>query len=473
MVVLWLTVPWTFWALKRWGVPRGLLYVVLGGMMWWPEGAFIKFPMMPEFDKHRIVLVSLILALVFGRMPTKNKAEWWWYYMITGCFLTGVAAWLFNSDPIQYGPRTVLGITFKDGMYVGISEMLGPVFLGFFGMRTYRSEKHLDLLVTVLACAGLIYAVPVLIEVRMTPQVHRWIYGYHANANFTQMFRFGGYRPQVCMAHGLAASLFVFACACAATIAARTGTTVSNVLWKWTGKRAAWALVVAVIVCKSTGVYLYAAIALPLIRWFSAKTMMRTAVVLTILVCAYPYLRITQIFPKQTILDYAAKIEEERMHSLKFRFDNEDILIAHALKRPVFGWGGNYGRNRVYSDWGDDLTVTDGGWIIAFGSGGYVGLFLYLGLPAFSVFTVARRLPKIKDTRQRNALAALALALTFTLLDVLPNGSFNWLPFFLGGALCGISKGLVAAAKPAKKPKKAAEPVRRPVPSAEPAAAAS
>ena len=63
MVVLWLTVPWTFWALKRWGVPRGLLYVVLGGMMWWPEGAFIKFPMMPEFDKHRIVLVSLILAL--------------------------------------------------------------------------------------------------------------------------------------------------------------------------------------------------------------------------------------------------------------------------------------------------------------------------------------------------------------------------------------------------------------------------
>jgi hypothetical protein len=473
MAVLWLTVPWTFWALKRWGVPRGILYVVLGGMMWWPEGAIIKFPMMPEFDKHRIVLVALIIALVFGRMPTKNKAEWWWYYMITGCFLTGVAAWLFNSDPIQYGPRTVLGITFKDGMYVGISEMLGPVFLGFFGMRTYRSEKHLDMLVTVLACAGLIYAVPVLIEVRMTPQVHRWIYGYHANANFTQMFRFGGYRPQVCMAHGLGASLFVFACACAATLAARTNTTVSSVLWKWTGKRAAWALVVAVIVCKSTGVYVYSLVALPLIRWFSAKTMMRTAVIITTLVCAYPYLRITQIFPKQTILDYAAKIEEERMHSLKFRFDNEDILIEHALKRPWFGWGGNYGRNRVYSDWGDDLTVTDGGWIIAFGSGGYVGLILYLGLPAFSVFTVARRLPKIRDTKQRNALAGLALALTFTLLDVLPNGSFNWLPFFLGGALCGISKGLVAAAKPVKKPKKVAEPARRPVASPAPAAAVS
>ena len=40
-------------------------------------------------------------------------------------------------------------------------------------------------------------------------------------------------------------------------------------------------------------------------------------------------------------------INEERAHSLEYRLENEDLLIAKALQRPIFGWGG-WGRNCVY-----------------------------------------------------------------------------------------------------------------------------
>ena len=56
-----------------------------------------------------------------------------------------------------------------------------------------------------------------------------------------------------------------------------------------------------------------------------------------------------------------------------FQFENDDMLIAKAMQKPIFGWGG-WGRNRVYDESGRDIAVTDGFWILVFGSNGYVGL---------------------------------------------------------------------------------------------------
>jgi hypothetical protein len=47
-----------------------------------------------------------------------------------------------------------------------------------------------------------------LLEVRLSPQLHTWIFGYHQHS-FGQSLRFGGFRPVVFMDHGLMVGLWM------------------------------------------------------------------------------------------------------------------------------------------------------------------------------------------------------------------------------------------------------------------------
>ena len=60
--------------------------------------------------------------------------------------------------------------------------------------------------------AALIYAPLCLLELRLSPQLHRWVYGYHQH-DFVQTMRDGGYRPMVFMEHGLMVSFWMAAAA--------------------------------------------------------------------------------------------------------------------------------------------------------------------------------------------------------------------------------------------------------------------
>ena len=58
-----------------------------------------------------------------------------------------------------------------------------------------------------LVVAGLAYSVPMLIEVRLSPQINIWVYGFFQH-NFDQMMRYGGFRPIVFLPHGLWVAFF-------------------------------------------------------------------------------------------------------------------------------------------------------------------------------------------------------------------------------------------------------------------------
>jgi hypothetical protein len=79
-------------------------------------------------------------------------------------------------------------------------------------------------------------------------------------------------------------------------------------------------------------------------------------------------------------------IGEDRAESLQFRFEQENQLIARALERPAFGWGG-WGRNLVRDENDKNVSVPDGLWIIVLGSHGIVGLLAY---GAMTLLPVAR-----------------------------------------------------------------------------------
>lgn len=69
----------------------------------------------------------------------------------------------------------------------------------------------------------------------------------------------------------------------------------------------------------------------------------------------------------------------DRAASLQFLIENENILSEKARKKGIFGWAG-WGRSRVYGKTGEDISVTDGLWIIVFGQYGIVGLIELLAM---------------------------------------------------------------------------------------------
>ena len=75
-----------------------------------------------------------------------------------------------------------------------------------------------------------------------------------------------------------------------------------------------------------------------------------------------------------------------------FRMDMENILMKKALEQPFFGWGG-WGRNRVIDDEDNDITVTDGLWIMVLGTNGIVGLLALAGVLLLPILAFAIRFP--------------------------------------------------------------------------------
>ena len=85
------------------------------------------------------------------------------------------------------------------------------------------------------------------------------------------------------------------------------------------------------------------------------------------------------------------------------------------------------------------MTVADSYWIIVTGLRGYVGLateFLTLLLPVIFAGPVLR---KIKPRTNKQLYVALPLLVTYV-FDLLANGLFNVVPYFLAGALLTLNR---------------------------------
>jgi len=99
----------------------------------------------------------------------------------------------------------------------------------------------------------------------------------------------------------------------------------------------------------------------------------------------------------------------------------EDLLVERALEAPWFGWGG-MSRNRVYNEDGQDLTISDGLWVITLGNFGFTGLSsIYI---AFSLTPVALALRFRKKKWQKNQIGpvlAIGFFLLLFLIDCLMN----------------------------------------------------
>jgi O-antigen ligase len=301
---------------------------------------------------------------------------------------------------------------------------LGRVFL--------RTGRDLRDVLSVLVIGGLIYTLPELWEIRMSPMLHVNIYGFASRTDWLQNIRMGGYRPTVFMGHGLVVGFFMFICTTAAVAMHRAG------------RRAIGGIplgaVVAVmflmlVLCKAAAALVYGAVGFFLIRYLSIKAQLRVIVVLGLIVVSYPVLRLTNIFPTESILAAARVMGKDRADSLQFRFDNEDILLIKAEERPWFGWGG-FSRERVYdAETGKDIVIQDGHWIPLFGTHGAVGFTCYYFLLLLPVFQAWRKMRNITSRADRILLTALGFIVSICCVNELPNMHLPNLQFFFAAGL--------------------------------------
>jgi hypothetical protein len=158
----------------------------------------------------------------------------------------------------------------------------------------------------------------------------------------------------------------------------------------------------------------------------------------------YIAVRSTGLNDGSVIVDQANRyINEERASSLGFRLRNEDLLAQKALEHPWFGWGG-WGRSRVFDDFGRDLSVTDGGWIIALGQYGFLGLAGTFGILLLPCFMAIRRFGnQLVTTTTAAPIVALMATVSLFAIDSLLNDFPN--PIYL---LCAGAVGSVVSLVP-------------------------
>jgi len=419
---------------QRMSVMRAILWSIVGAFLLLPKGVMVDLPMIPPLDKETIPNLAIFFVCLFilGKrvplFPKTGSARGLMLIYIISPFITA----LLNSDPVIIGPAYIKGMNSYDALSAVIRQFLF-VLPFMLGLHFFKSDKALEEMLTVLVIAGIWYSIPMLFEMRMSPQLNVWIYGYFPHS-FQQQMRGDGFRPVVFIGHGLWVAFF----ALTALISAVAFWQIKkSPLRKFSSGMVAGYLAVVLILCKSMASLVYAFVLFILVKFIRPKNQMFIAVIMVVLSLSYPLTRGLGWFPVQQISELAESVNERRAESLTFRFHHEDMLLNKTEHRPFFGWG-TWGRNRIYDlTTGKDISVTDGRWIIVFSQFGWMGLIAEFGLLALPVFRSRKTIRFLKSRREIVVMAAFTLILAIGILDLLPNNTMTPLTWLMAGALLG------------------------------------
>lgn len=408
---------------------NAVLISVFGGLMFLPIANF-NYPGLPAFTKSSIIA----LGLLFGEALSGSGKDFplklcrYDIPMILWCFISPLASALSNQV----------------GLYNGLSEALGNslswgVFF-WFGRRYFNDTTSIHKIAWSFVIGGLVYLPLILFELRMSPRLHRIIYGYFAH-DWRQHFRYGGYRPIVFMEHGIMVALFMVAATLLVFWFWRSGTItkIRNV----PVSIISLVLIVTTIFCRTAAGWFYLALGIGVYFYYKKKQSTGIIGILIIIIPIYILLRITNVISSESVQSVVSVVfDEERVESLAVRLLQEDLFSARALLRPLFGWGGMSRAWPVDPITGRRLIrMIDPLWVILFGRYGFFGLisaFVSLGLGPWHV-------AKIYRTSKRNNtyggdtipvdVMVLCLIVIIFMIDSLINAMVNQMYILCSGAL--------------------------------------
>jgi hypothetical protein len=362
---------------------RGVLVILLSGTLFLPvlDSGMVELGPV-KFSKTNAVCYALLLAcLLFdAKRLFALTPSWADLPVLVWCVFPALS--VLHNDPPPDGSPALRDAVAQS--LVQTTRYLIPYLIG----RVYFSDPDgMRALAAGIVAAALVYVPFCLFEVKQSPQLHVIVYGYMPH-EFAQQVRFGGYRPMVFLGHGLAVAFFM---GTAMILAAWTRNTdpAAGGWHNW----AVWVLGAALLLCKSVGPTVLVCVGL-VPRSLARSAALRVALLgLVAIPPAYCLVRSTGYWGGTNLVEFAEDtISEDRAESLQFRFEQENELIARALERPAFGWGG-WGRSRVRDENDKDVSVTDGLWIIIMGNYGIVGLMVYGAMTLLPVARYAWLLP--------------------------------------------------------------------------------
>ncbi|SHJ03263.1 hypothetical protein [Wenxinia saemankumensis] len=436
--------------LFRW-LPAGralIASIVVAYLLLPPLPAAFDLPLLPPLTKDTLPpLVALVLCLLLhpGRIeliPRSPPLR----ALLALYILAPVATVLTNGEPIFFVTAALPGLGPHESLAMMVQQGLQilPLLLARSLLRESRDARDM---LWALAIGGLVYSLPMLLEVRLAPVLNLRIYGYFQH-DFGQMVRDGGYRPMVFLYHGLWAAFLAMSAALAALALAREegGRRSVSLL------AAAGYMLVVLVLCKSMASLVYAIAFAPLVAFAPALTKVRLAAAIAVLALVYPMAKGAHLVPEDEMLAAATSIDAERANSLAFRFEQERLLLDRAAEKPLFGWG-SYGRNHLHDPVdGTILTIADGRWVITIGVLGWLGFLAEFGLLTLPILTLAWRARGMEGGTVPGAVAALTLLHAINLVDLLPNATLSILTWTICGALIGQAERFVPVRRSAAQP---------------------
>jgi hypothetical protein len=423
--------PLVLYLFNRFPAQRAVVVSAVVGYLFLPQVGFVaKYPIVsgiPPYEKISALSYCVLLATILfdSKRLSSFQPGWIDLPMLIWC-LCPIAAQVSNDlSPIS--PTTGQIITW------GVPYFLGRIY--------FNDLAGLRQLAIGIFAGGMVYIPLCLLEMRISPTLHLRVYGYHARLDFAQTMRYGGYRPTVFLEHGLWVGMWMMAATLLGIVLWRTR--VIKKLWNYPMNWLVPVLFVTMILVKSTGAYLYLAIGIGI--WFTSRWL-RTALPMLLLcvgISIFLYLGATgelyKIPQVNAFLVASETSNNDRSQSVAFRIGNEKLLSAKARLKMTFGWGDS-GGNRIYDEMGQDISVTDSLWIIAFGQQGVVGLTSFtvaMVLPSLG-FVFLRYPPSTWSNRKVAPAVGLALILVLYMLDSVLNAMTCPVFMLANGGLAGL-----------------------------------
>lgn len=423
-IVMFGWIPFVLYLFNWLPAKRALVVSFIAAWLFLPQASF-PLPGLPDYTKMSATCYGVLFATIIfdAKRFSLFQPDWIDLPILVWCVCPLVSS-MSNGLGLYDGVAATVAQTVEWGV---------PYYLG----RVYLNDLDgLRKLAIGIVTGGLLYIPLCLFESRFSPQLHRIVYGFHAHS-FAQTMRYGGYRPTVFMEHGLMVGAWMMAAALISVWLWQAG--VIKQIWGIPINLLVAALLVTVVVVKSTGAWILLAVGLVILfvaQWFRTSLLV---LVLMLSIWSYLYVGVTGNFSGDQVVSVVSQvINEDRAGSLEFRFDNEKILSDKARQKMVFGWGG-WGRSRVYDAWGEDISITDSLWIIIFGANGVVGLASLTAFLLLPVFRFLQRYPaSLWLNRNVAPAAALAVLLVLYMLDCVLNAMINPIYTLACGGIAGL-----------------------------------
>ena len=415
------------------GPVRGLIWSTLVGYLFLPERVGFDAPLLPPYTKESAIAYSLLLAAIFfwnrdDEEPAKlvNPGARALILLIAlVLMISPLMTFLTNRGSVANSGAVLPGLGVSDFlvMFVEIVVALIPFFLARRWLAT--PERHTKFLLAVVML-GVGYSFLALFEIRMSPQLNNWFYGYFPHV-WLQHLRGDGYRPLVFLDHGLSLGFYLFAATLAAVALIRALRGDQRML----AILGAALLLGTLLISRNLGALILTVLLVPLLFLATAKLQARVMALIAILFLSYPLMR--DHAPIDAFTDTVGRFAPERAQSLSYRLENETALLDRANEKPVFGWG-IWARAQIFNERGRNITTSDGTWIILLGEQGWIGYLTYFGLmasPLIMLRRTTRRKPLTPST------AALGLIAAGNLIYLIPNSTLTPVSWLIFGALAG------------------------------------